>query len=382
MIKIKYIHTKIFYTALIIGIAAGVMNAYMMDAYDFFFTADKFLNMLLFDVTLTEAFTRSVVLVLFIVFGYLLSKKQEELKVSNTLLKLSLDNSPECIYWLNEEGKIYYVNSSVAAKLGYGVDELRQRSIYDLHNHDKKYDEVLWKQQWQMLKKKGTMTFETSFITKLGDILNVEIVSNMIEHDNKHYFVGFVRDITRRLQREKTIQKLLIHAGSTNKKLKVLANKDRLTGIFNRLKFDDFLNQYIMEYRRYKKSFALIMCDIDHFKNINDKYGHKAGDEVLKEFVLLLQEYTRESDLLARWGGEEFMLLLPQTHLEQAKKVAEKIRASTEQRIHAQSDNITVSIGVVEVENKDTSESIFLHVDKALYRAKNSGRNRVCTAAA
>ena len=381
VIDIKYIHTKIFYIALAIGITLGVMNAYL-DAYVFLITPGKFLDMLLFNVPLTEALARTVVLVLSIVFGYLLSKKHTELKTSNTLLESSLDSSPECIYWLNKEGEFYYVNNSAASKLGYEVDELLQRSIYDLHTHDKSYDEAFWMKRWQTLEAEGTMIFETSFISKKGDIFDVEVVSKMIEHNSEHYFVGFVRDISKRKEREAKIEELLKKMDEANKKLEVLANRDSLTGLFNRLKFDDFLQQHIMEHRRYKSYFSLLMCDIDHFKNVNDKFGHQAGDNVLKEFVSLMQEHVRESDLIARWGGEEFVLLLPQTRLAEATKVAQKIRDSVSSKLHRGSENITVSIGVVEVQDDDTAESIFLHVDEALYRAKNSGRNKVCTAAA
>ncbi len=365
----RYINSKFFYLSVLAGIGLGILNAYL-DTFVFFVGPGTFLDFLILSVPTTEAFARTVVLMLFVVFGYLFSKKYAQLEDSKMLLEYSLDKSSEAIYWLSGSGNIYYVNQSAAKSLGYTVKELERLSTYDLHKSDKNFTQERWQEKWKLLQEKNILQFETQHSKKNGDIINVEIVANHVVHNDIQYLVAFVRDITKRKEKEREILSL-------NKKLEKFANNDILTGIFNRSKFDDFLKQFLSEHKRYKKAFSFIMYDIDFFKKVNDVYGHKAGDNVLKEFVSITKKLTRESDIFARWGGEEFVILLPHTNLETAISVANKIRKAVEKHHFENIGNLTVSIGVVTVAENDTCESIFIRADKALYEAKNSGRNKV-----
>ena len=143
------------------------------------------------------------------------------------------------------------------------------------------------------------------------------------------------------------------------------------------LKLLHFLEAEINKAKRYSKEFSLIMLDIDHFKTVNDTYGHDVGDYVLKATVNVIKRNIRKADIFARYGGEEFMIVQPETTIERAKVYAEKIRTIIEQNNFDKVKKITISIGVTMFNKNDAIESITKRVDDALYRAKDNGRNRV-----
>jgi diguanylate cyclase (GGDEF)-like protein len=161
-----------------------------------------------------------------------------------------------------------------------------------------------------------------------------------------------------------------------------MASKDSLTDLYNRRFFENIAKNTISVAKRQKTNFSSLMIDIDKFKNINDTYGHSTGDEVLKSLAGILKKFTRESDVVARFGGEEFVILLPNTDIAGAKIIADKIRLRVEGnqlQINGASINYTISIGVSQFnETIDTLvDTILDRADKALYEAKNAGRNKV-----
>ncbi len=156
-----------------------------------------------------------------------------------------------------------------------------------------------------------------------------------------------------------------------------LATLDQLTQIPNRFEFDKVLAHAHSVAQRYQKTFSILLLDIDYFKNINDTYGHLAGDEVLKGFSALLKQQIRDSDVVARWGGEEFMILLPNTTLDSARKMAESLRQRVEIHPFGEGMNVTCSIGVAEYMQGEKEDSLLKRVDEQLYKAKNNGRNQV-----
>ena len=160
--------------------------------------------------------------------------------------------------------------------------------------------------------------------------------------------------------------------------LEYQASHDNLTGLYNRNKFNSLFGKEIRRGIRYKNKLSLVLFDIDHFKNINDLHGHLIGDEVLKEIAVVVSQNVREHDTVVRWGGEEFLILLPETNLEGSKIVAEKIRNSICQTpLTTLKLNITASFGVCVINDTDTENSFIERTDKALFEAKNSGRNKV-----
>ncbi len=164
--------------------------------------------------------------------------------------------------------------------------------------------------------------------------------------------------------------------------LSEIARVDPLTGIYNRRAFDECCDIEFSRAQRSGSSFAIIMCDLDHFKKVNDQHGHHIGDEVLRRFAAILKNKIRQHDVVARFGGEEFILLLPNSNTEQGLQVAEQLRAKTAAtQITIDSDislTLSASFGVAHYCASDSEWSVVLHrADNALYAAKKQGRNRV-----
>lgn len=156
---------------------------------------------------------------------------------------------------------------------------------------------------------------------------------------------------------------------------------DSLTGLPNRRGFDQIAMNAIDASRRDYKALAAMLLDLDHFKRLNDTHGHLAGDEVLIGFADDIRRCLRNSDIICRWGGEEFIILLPDTNSSGARRVAEKIRLLAEQHTYVFTGSalqVTVSLGLTELHPGDTLQSLIARADQALYSAKQSGRNRVC----
>lgn len=155
-----------------------------------------------------------------------------------------------------------------------------------------------------------------------------------------------------------------------------LAFHDVLTGLYNRRAFE---TKYLILFEKAnlnKEPISIIMVDIDHFKSINDDFGHLFGDEILKEVGIEIVKNTRSRDLCTRWGGEEFVIVLPATVIDQALEIAERIRSCIESEIKTPKDAITCSFGVVQKEGDESAKMLLKRVDDKLYRAKQNGRNR------
>lgn len=156
-----------------------------------------------------------------------------------------------------------------------------------------------------------------------------------------------------------------------------LASRDMLTGIYNRRMFEQLIDIEIKRAKRYSQPMSVILADIDLFKQVNDIYGHSMGDKVLSNVAETLQEHIRESDILARWGGEEFAIILPNTESDTALEMAERLRCSIAQMRSDNNIQVTCSFGVTEYNTADSGDSIFSRMDQALYQAKDCNRNNV-----
>lgn len=162
---------------------------------------------------------------------------------------------------------------------------------------------------------------------------------------------------------------------------KQLARRDSVTQLPNRAAYDERIEFEYARWQRYQHHFSLLLADIDHFKKINDKYGHLAGDKVLKLVAKTMKSALRETDFIARYGGEEFAVILPNTSNDEALKTAEKLRkavASCPFHRSGEQVEVTISIGISDPSDDDNIEKIFERTDQALYKAKESGRNRCC----
>jgi len=159
--------------------------------------------------------------------------------------------------------------------------------------------------------------------------------------------------------------------------LEILSITDSLTKIFNRLKIDRIFSEEIRRSERYLHPLSTIMVDIDHFKQINDTYGHLVGDKILTEVAQLLKNNIRSNDFLGRWGGEEFLIICPSTQLQDAVMVAEKLRAMIYLEDFSPAEKITASFGVAQWQKGDSQESVVAKADYAMYLSKHQGRNCV-----
>lgn len=164
-----------------------------------------------------------------------------------------------------------------------------------------------------------------------------------------------------------------------SKTLEIQAKIDPLTGAFNRLGIEEAISLGLQEWHKYRKPLSLIMIDIDHFKQVNDQYGHDIGDLVLSNLSNIVQQHIRTQDLLARWGGEEFVLVCRNTDIESARALADKLRELIAKQTLHNKISITASFGVATLKTQENVEQLFKAADTALYKAKAAGRNTVVT---
>ncbi|MEK6201236.1 MAG: GGDEF domain-containing protein [Desulfobulbaceae bacterium] len=166
-------------------------------------------------------------------------------------------------------------------------------------------------------------------------------------------------------------------------RIEEMASTDKLTGLLNRQVVVILIEKLLAEYRRDPKPISILFVDIDHFKTINDLHGHLTGDRILSGIAQLLQNALRQSDIAVRWGGEEFLVVLNDCDLGQAKGLAEKLRETIEKRRFEENGklvSVKVSIGISEYDGVEMFEQTISRADAALYIAKNQGRNRVSSA--
>jgi diguanylate cyclase (GGDEF)-like protein len=163
-----------------------------------------------------------------------------------------------------------------------------------------------------------------------------------------------------------------------HQKLAKLAMTDKLTGVVNRLGLDEAFKIELSLAETGSHPLAVILSDIDWFKSVNDTHGHLVGDMLLQEFTAVLSRVVRETDILGRWGGEEFLIICPRTDLEQASLLAEQLRAAVQEHAFSVVGSKTSSFGVAAWRTGETADDLMKRTDDALYRAKREGRNRVC----
>lgn len=231
---------------------------------------------------------------------------------------------------------------------------------------------LLWDHQWWL----AHIIFAAGFLLLSYGVVQAFLTTGSFKtiYSQTELFQQIIRE-------KKRTEQALVELQRLNIKLQELAATDSLTGIANRREFTRRSEEEMSRSYRNKSDLCLMVIDFDHFKDINDEYGHQAGDKALKDFVKLAKEVMRPSDLLGRMGGEEFALLLPETNIRSAVKVAERLRQHIEEKnivIGSKSIKLTVSIGVSEYRPKVDTVKKWLHrADELLYQAKDKGRNRV-----
>lgn len=246
-----------------------------------------------------------------------------------------------------------------------------------------------------------TSTGDFEIICKDGTLKQMEVSVKFAEDEESgaYKIIGVSRDITKRKQlemqltqevesknevirrlseSEKALKELMEELNRKNRILNEIAEKDPLTGIFNRYRFDQKMIEESERSRRYYFPLSVVLFDIDDFKRVNDTFGHLTGDRILVRIADTVSELLRGQDVFARWGGEEFVVLMPQASLSAAAKAAERIRKALEAIRYDELDcAVTVSLGVTEFMHGETTESFFERLDCALYQSKSEGKNRV-----
>ena len=223
------------------------------------------------------------------------------------------------------------------------------------------------------IKDDTTYTVEFRMRNKNGHYIWIEGSGSVIKRDDKGIPLracGTHKDISTRKENELKLLK-------ATAELKQLAITDKLTNLYNRHKLDDVLEDEKKRANRYKTMFGIMILDIDHFKIVNDTYGHHVGDEVLIEFANILKINSRETDIVGRWGGEEFLIIIPQTNKNSILQFAKNLKSKIEKNKFNTVDKITVSIGVSIYKVDESTESTVTRADDALYISKNNGRNQV-----
>ena len=282
------------------------------------------------------------------------------------------------------KGKITYVNDKFCEISGYNRAELLGRP-HNVVRHPLMPKEA-FKELWDTIKSKEIWQGVVKNLKKDGNtyIVNTTIVPILDNRGDVVEYIAIRHDITDFEQAKEQLKTLnLAMRKKVNElydmtsNLETQAQTDNLTGTFNRNKFDEALSFEIQKAKAEGNSLSVILLDIDRFKNINDTYGHQAGDYVLKEIVDIITPSLKRLDIFARWGGEEFIILTPNTDVEGGRILAEKIRVQLEKNIFNEVGYVTSSFGVAQYHSSDSVDSLIERADRALYKAKKNGRNRV-----
>jgi diguanylate cyclase (GGDEF)-like protein/PAS domain S-box-containing protein len=299
-----------------------------------------------------------------------LKAMENKLRESEERHRLLADHASDVIWTMDIEGKFTYVSPSVEKLRGYTPEEVMKQSPEEVLCPDslKEMQAGLEKAIKFVGIKKHFNSYrgELEQPCKSGDTVWTEATVSAM-YNEEGMFIGFIgvsRDIMERKKLEKEIIKLSI--------------TDKMTQLYNRLKLDEVLEKELNRSKRTNLSFAVIMMDIDYFKSINDTYGHQVGDKVLIEMASLLKKNIRATDIVGRWGGEEFLMILPATDIRGGEIIAEKLRLIIEGYSFVDGLNITSSFGVAVYDSDLSFDSIISRADIALYNAKESGRSRVC----
>jgi len=304
--------------------------------------------------------------------------KQKRTEERVSLYEKVVDNTLQGVMITDSHRNIITVNNAFTMITGYSIDELKGKNpnILSSGKHDAHFFDQLWLELNKIGQWKGEIWNKRKSGAIYPELLNISVVKN--DKNEISNYVAIFSDITESKHAESKLKE-------ANKKLEELTLIDGLTLIANRRHFDGYLKKEWEISKRSLRSISLIMIDIDFFKKYNDSYGHLEGDSCLKKVAKAIQQSIhREGDLVSRYGGEEFGVILPDTDLEGAKQVAERIRKSVMNLsiAHKGSDIekiVTISVGVASrIPSKDSKqEEIILSADNALYIAKNAGRNRV-----
>ncbi|HHW01585.1 MAG TPA: PAS domain S-box protein [Thermoanaerobacterales bacterium] len=292
---------------------------------------------------------------------------EKELHERNEILSTIMESARDAIIMIDSKGDVTFWNPAAERLFGYSREEVMGKELHRLMIQDERLYDVYKEafKRFQLSGKRSAVgkTIELKAKHKDGNEIDVELSLSAVKIKDVWHALGIVRDISER----KRFEELLYRQSIT----------DPLTNVYNRRFFMQMLEQEMERTRRYGKSFSVIMFDLDHFKSVNDRFGHSAGDMVLKSVADMIKGRTRKTDYFARWGGEEFIILLPETSVEDAAGLAEELREQLSSMTLPEVGGVTASFGVAGYRPSDTIDTILLRADSMLYEAKAAGRNCV-----
>ena len=376
----------------------GGVSLWVVDSFlDYIFSPGRsFSEIFLTDINLHELYTRILFFTAFIILGLLVSRligglkrvedekesvlseekrTKEKLEQSTRFLNTIFDSIRDPFMILDSDYKIIKANQAYSDLKNIDLDDLFDERCYAVtRQRDSVCKDCIVAKTFQSgdpaAKEKKVVTH--SGLQEWLEIYTYPILNNegVVTH-----VIEYVRNITDRKRAEEESQRFI-------KELETLSSEDSLTGLQNRRMIFERIRHEIERVRRYNAELSLIFCDLDYFKEINDTYGHKAGDEVLRTIADILRRSVRTSDVIGRYGGDEFLLVLPQTALKGAQELAERIRVAVQDMAFempgGKSVNTTMSIGVAFYDgNENDVDALLNRIDTALYVSKRSGKNRV-----
>ncbi len=309
-------------------------------------------------------------------------RTEEELRNSAERFRTIFDNTLVGILFSTADRIIADLNDRAATLLGYTREELIGESLALLHlspAHFARFGEEVLAQA----RSGGMIQMEYQLRCKDGTPLWAQLSGKAISlPDLGAGMLWVADDITRRKQAEEDQRQIIEELREMQEALRTQSIRDPLTGLFNRRYMEESLQREISKAKRQAATLALFMLDLDHFKEVNDTYGHVTGDWVLRRLGEIIRHNIREEDVACRYGGEEFVVIFPNISAADARGRAEELRANVEQHLVVEKmgqriGRVTISIGIAMCEVGMDREALVRQADHALYRAKNEGRNRV-----
>lgn len=294
---------------------------------------------------------------------------EAELRKSEERSRLMAENAWEIIWTADATGTVTYVSPSVEEVRGITVEQAMRQSLDEIYPPDSAASILDYFVTLHAAIRDGTRPpafraeiemYRSDGTTMVGE---TQVIPHLDENGTIVEIIGVTRDVSERKAFESELRRLAV--------------TDALTGVWNRRHGEELFGAELAQARQTSRPLTLLMLDIDHFKAINDRYGHQAGDRVLIEVSRRLQANLPSTDIVARWGGEEFVILLRGSDIDAGLATAEKIRGQIADMIFIDVGPVTVSIGTAERWSGDSLDSWLARADEALYRAKRSGRNAV-----
>ena len=304
---------------------------------------------------------------------------EQRLRISEQRYRLLAENARDVIWTMEPDGSISYVSPSIQLLRGYTPEEAIAQPLEQIHPPDSLQRSRAFFQQLHedIAAGRPPQTFrgELEYYCRNGSTIWTEVNAlPLFDRDGRfERLLGVSRDISERKRFERQLM-------AANQQLEQLATTDSLTGIWNRRHLETVIQAAIERSGRYDEPLSLILCDLDGFKSINDRHGHPVGDQVLIEFCRRIGQTLRRSDGFGRWGGEEFVILLPHSDLQAAAALAEQLRQRVAATPFPGAGTVTASFGVAQRQAGESEEAWFQRIDQHLYAAKEAGRNRVVVA--